>query len=41
MNMLAHVFSVLGMSSHVIRHEDYEPDAFDDADLVVVGPGPG
>ncbi len=41
MNMLAHVFSVLGMSSTVVRHEDYEPDAFADADLVVVGPGPG
>ena len=40
-NMLAHVFSVLGMSSHVVRHEDYEAGAFADADLVVVGPGPG
>ena len=40
-NMLAHVFSVLGMSSHVVRHEDYLPGVFDDADLVVVGPGPG
>ncbi len=40
-NMLAHVFSVLGMSSHVVRHEEYQPGAFDDADLVVVGPGPG
>ena len=40
-NMLAHVFSVLGMSSSVIRHEDHAEGAFDDADLVVVGPGPG
>ena len=40
-NMLAHVFSVLGMSSKVIRHEDYRAGCFDDVDLVVVGPGPG
>ncbi len=40
-NMLAHVFSVLGMTSRVVRHEDYEAGVFDDADLVVVGPGPG
>jgi 2-amino-4-deoxychorismate synthase len=40
-NMLAHVFSVLGMGSRVVRHEDYVDGAFDDVDLVVVGPGPG
>ncbi|MEO5653400.1 MAG: chorismate-binding protein, partial [Marmoricola sp.] len=40
-NMLAHAFSVLGMSSRVIRHESYAAGAFDDVDLVVVGPGPG
>ncbi len=40
-NMLAHVFSVLGMSSRVVRHEDYAPGVFDEVDLVVVGPGPG
>ncbi len=40
-NMLAHVFSVLGMVSRVIRHEEYAEGAFDDVDLVVVGPGPG
>ncbi|MET0838076.1 MAG: chorismate-binding protein [Marmoricola sp.] len=45
-NMLAHVFSVLGMSSRVIRHETMLEEGgadgvFDDADLVVVGPGPG
>ncbi len=40
-NMLAHVFSVLGMGSRVVRHEAYAADSFDDADLVVVGPGPG
>lgn len=40
-NMLGHVFSVLGMDSTVIRHEDYTDGAFADFDLVVVGPGPG
>ena len=40
-NMLRHVLGVLGMSSRVVRHEDWTPDAFDGADLVVVGPGPG
>jgi phenazine biosynthesis protein phzE len=44
-NMLAHVFSVLGMGSRIIRHEslpaDGGADIFDDVDLVVVGPGPG
>ena len=40
-NMLAHVFSVLGMSSRIVRHEDYVDGVFDDVDLVVVGPGPG
>jgi phenazine biosynthesis protein phzE len=40
-NMLAHVFSVLGMEPYVVRHEAYAPGAFAGADLVVVGPGPG
>ncbi len=47
-NMLAHVFSVLGMGSRVVRHETlltddalFDEAAFDDVDLVVVGPGPG
>jgi phenazine biosynthesis protein phzE len=40
-NMLAHAFSVLGMRSKIVRHEDYAPGVFADADLVVVGPGPG
>ena len=45
-NMLAHVFSVLGMSSRIVRHEavlawEGEGGPFDDVDLVVVGPGPG
>jgi phenazine biosynthesis protein phzE len=40
-NMLCHVFTVLGMKATVIRHEDFEPGAFDPFDLAVVGPGPG
>ena len=40
-NMLRHVLGVLGMTSEVVRHDDYEPGCLDDADLVVVGPGPG
>ncbi len=40
-NMLAHTFSVLGMRSTIVRHEDYAPGVFDDVDVVVVGPGPG
>jgi phenazine biosynthesis protein phzE len=40
-NMLAHVFGVLGMSTDVVRHDEYLPGAFDEHDLVVVGPGPG
>ena len=44
-NMLAHVFSVLGMGSRVVRHEALLEEGaegiFDDVDLVVVGPGPG
>ena len=40
-NMLRHVLAVLGMSSSVVRHSDFTPDALDGADLVIVGPGPG
>jgi phenazine biosynthesis protein phzE len=43
-NMLAHAFAVLGMSSRVVRHETLrsaDDSVFDDVDLVVVGPGPG
>ncbi len=40
-NMLVHVLGVFGMTSRVVRHEDYGPGAFDGADLVIVGPGPG
>ena len=40
-NMLRHVLGVLGMTSTVVRHEDWEPGALDGHDLVIVGPGPG
>ncbi len=40
-NMLVHVLGVFGMTSRVVRHEHYAPGAFDGADLVIVGPGPG
>lgn len=40
-NMLRHVLGVLGMTSRVVRHEDWTPQSFDGADLVIVGPGPG
>jgi phenazine biosynthesis protein phzE len=40
-NMLRHVLAVLGMTSSVVRHEDYAPEAVDGYDLVIVGPGPG
>jgi phenazine biosynthesis protein phzE len=40
-NMLRHVLGVLGMSSSVVRHEDWTPGALAGHDLVVVGPGPG
>jgi phenazine biosynthesis protein phzE len=40
-NMLRHVLGVLGLTSTVVRHEDYEPGCLDGFDLVVVGPGPG
>ncbi|MGI8578861.1 MAG: chorismate-binding protein [Nocardioidaceae bacterium] len=39
--MLRHVLSVLGVTSETVRHHDYRPGAFDAADLVIVGPGPG
>src|SRR3546814_17712601 len=39
--MLRHVLGVLGMTSEVVRHEDYAPGRLDGFDLVIVGPGPG
>ena len=40
-NMLRHVLGRLGMTSEVVRHEDYVPGCLDGFDLVIVGPGPG
>lgn len=40
-NMLRHVLGVLGLTSTVVRHEDYVPGVLDGHDLVIVGPGPG
>jgi phenazine biosynthesis protein phzE len=40
-NMLRHVLAVMGMSSSVVRHEDFTSEAIEGYDLVIVGPGPG
>ena len=40
-NMLRHVLAVMGMTSTVVRHEEYQTGALDGYDLVIVGPGPG
>ncbi|MBA4607672.1 phenazine-specific anthranilate synthase [Aeromicrobium sp. Marseille-Q0843] len=40
-NMLSHVFGVMGMTTDVIRHDEWTESALDGHDLVVVGPGPG
>ncbi|GAB2979452.1 anthranilate synthase family protein [Nocardioides montaniterrae] len=40
-NMLRHMLMRMGISSSVVRHEDYVRGCFDGADLVIVGPGPG
>jgi phenazine biosynthesis protein phzE len=40
-NMLRHILRVLGMTSQTVHHSDYAAGAFDAADVVVVGPGPG
>jgi len=40
-NMLRHLLGVLGMTSTVVRHEDYVDGVLDGFDLVIVGPGPG
>ncbi|MEP9384431.1 anthranilate synthase family protein [Nocardioides sp. KR10-350] len=39
--MLRHILRVIGLESTVVRHEEYAAGAFDGADLVIVGPGPG
>jgi phenazine biosynthesis protein phzE len=40
-NMLRHVLAVMGMTSIVVRHEDFSAEALEGYDLVIVGPGPG
>lgn len=40
-NMLSHVFGVLGMSTDIVRHDVYRDGDLDGYDLVVLGPGPG
>ncbi|WP_286930516.1 MULTISPECIES: anthranilate synthase family protein [Aeromicrobium] len=40
-NMLSHVFGVMGMTTDVIRHDEWTESALDGHDLVVIGPGPG
>jgi phenazine biosynthesis protein phzE len=40
-NMLRHVLGVLGLTSSVVRHDEYDDGALDGFDLVIVGPGPG
>jgi phenazine biosynthesis protein phzE len=40
-NMLRHVLGVLGMTSEVVRHDEYAEGDLDGFDLVIVGPGPG
>jgi len=39
--MLRHVLGVLGMTSEVVRHDEYVDGVLDGFDLVIVGPGPG
>ena len=39
--MLRHILGVFGMTSSVVRHEDYADGCLDGFDLVIVGPGPG
>ena len=40
-NMLRHVLGVLGMTSTVVRHDDYAEGCLDGYDLVIVGSRPG
>lgn len=40
-NMLRHVLGVFGMTTEVVRHEEYVAGCLDGFDLVIVGPGPG
>jgi phenazine biosynthesis protein phzE len=40
-NMLRHVLGVLGLTSTVVRYDEYAEGSLDGHDLVIVGPGPG
>jgi len=40
-NMLRHVLGVLGLTSTVVRYDQYAEGCLDGYDLVIVGPGPG
>ena len=40
-NMLRHVLGVLGLTSTVVRYDEYAEGCLDGFDLVIVGPGPG
>ncbi len=40
-NMLRHVLGVLGLTSTVVRYDEYAEGCLDGYDLVIVGPGPG
>jgi phenazine biosynthesis protein phzE len=40
-NMLRHLLGVLGLSSTVVRYDEYTEGSLDGYDLVIVGPGPG
>jgi phenazine biosynthesis protein phzE len=40
-NMLRHLLAVMGMTSTVVRYDEYRPGVLDGHDLVIVGPGPG
>ncbi len=40
-NMLRHVLGVLGLTTTVVRYDEYAEGVLDGYDLVIVGPGPG
>ncbi len=40
-NMLRHMLARMGVSSAVVRHEEYVEGCLDGYDLVIIGPGPG
>lgn len=40
-NMLSHVFGIMGITTDIVRHDAYRAGLFTDYDVVVIGPGPG